>query len=102
MIRPWVSNNFKAVRRMFQMLFRTLLLAGGVAVVVWGWREFCAPLPPQQPFDEDAVRMCAPTIGEILEIGPTSKKLGYLVATVVGLVMTGGSLLPVFRKETAA
>jgi len=76
-----------------------LLFAAGLAMLAWGGRAFARiePLPPA--LEEDAMRICPPTLGEILEIGPVGRKLGYLAAALVGMAVTGVSLLFLIQER---
>lgn len=68
------------------------VLAIGLALSVWGWREF-DKLEPSSPDKESGLRMCPPTWGEILEVDKLGRKMGFLTVAVVGMMVSCGSLL---------
>jgi hypothetical protein len=74
----------------------------GLAMAAWGALSF-AKREPQQPvagIEDEGIRMCPPTIGELLDLGPSGRKLGTFVVFVAGLVVISGSAISLMPKES--
>src|SRR4051794_29120327 len=93
-------------RKAFTLLKPLFLLAVGLTMLAWGWRAFAMVEPAPPPSNEDTIRICAPTIGEIIEetigVGAVSRELGCLVIGVLGMVVTAGSFLTLIVKRDGA
>jgi hypothetical protein len=74
-------------------LFFIGIVAVGLGMTIWGWRAFTKAEPVRSMSDEEAPRICAPTIGEVIEDSPIPRELGCLVITSVGMGAVGFSLL---------
>ena len=90
------------MHRFFQKFLAVVVLAAGLTMLVWGWRAF-AKVEPAAPLGaEEGLRMCPPTLGEIIGSGSLGRKLGYLVVALVGMGVTGGSFLMLIRRQEEA
>ena len=81
-----------------QKLIKVAVLMAGLTLLVWGRHAFNQPKPPSPP-DEEAHRMCLPTLGEILELDLIGCKIGWLTVSIIGLGLAGGSALSLMRRE---
>src|SRR5436190_16164858 len=102
-----------AMSRMIQNAQRFLVLALGLAMLVWGARAFSPnPQPKRPPADvEDAVAdlshdvIGSPTTGEMIKgvlTGPVGQRVGALLVACVGLALASGATLSLApkRRET--
>jgi len=68
----------------------------------WGGRGFAKNDQPAVNFDEDSLRICLPTLGELAEeygFGVAARQLGCLAVAVVGLLLACGSSLSLKAKR---
>jgi len=93
-------------KRALQKALTVTVLALGLAMLWWGGRGFSASEPSRAGgHDEDGVRMCAPTLGEIAEefgVGIAARKLVYMAVAGVGLLFAGGSSLSLITRRQQA
>ena len=94
-------------------LLGALLLALGLAMLVWGGRAFSTnPQPKAPPADvEDGVAdlshdvIGSPTTGEIIKglvTGPVGRKVGDLLVACVGLALASGASLSLAPRRRQA
>ena len=83
-----------AMSRTNQKATATAILALGLAMSLWGGMDFTKSEPvAASGADEDrGPRMCPPTIGEILDLGPTARKMASLAVGGVGMLGVCGSV----------
>jgi hypothetical protein len=89
----------RRMSRVIQKVLAVVVLAVGLTMIVWGWRAFDKIEPASPPPDEDEIRICPPTLGEMIEIGPVGRKLGCLVIAVAGMAVAGSSFLNLIRRR---
>lgn len=87
------------MRRFIQKTLAVVVLAVGLTMLVWGWHAFATVEPAPPLGDDEGIRMCPPTIGEMLGASPVGRKLGCLVVAIIGMAATGGSVLMLIQKE---
>ena len=87
--------------RTIQKVGAGAVLALGLAMAVWGGRDFLRnePAPPATTAENLGPRMCPPTIGELLDLGPATHKFVSLVVAVTGSLTVCGSALFLAHKE---
>ena len=87
------------MRRVIQKLFAVVALAAGLTMVGWGWHEFKHVERTPSSSTEDSARIEPPTIGEMIDIGPLSLKIGCLAVAVVGIAIAGRSVFSLVHKR---
>ena len=97
---------------MIKKFLAVVVLAAGLAMLVWGGRGFAGNDQPKAATGTDeeggtatTIRMCPPTAGELAEefgLGLAARKLACLAVAGVGLSIASGSLLSLIPKKEQA
>jgi hypothetical protein len=92
-------------KRIPRRILAVALLVAGVAMLVWGWSGYATDEQSAAEHDEDAIRLCPLTVGDIakeLGLGLVACKLACLGVASVGMVLAGGSTLSLIWRESPA
>jgi hypothetical protein len=90
------------MNRLVRSVVFGILLILGVAMGVWGAWSYSRPnAQPSSIFnsDERTIRLCPPSIGEILGSSDVGRKVASLVVFVFGLSLAGGSAISLMPKD---
>jgi hypothetical protein len=78
----------------------TMLLLG-LLMAAWGGFSFAhaGGLAEQNPDADIGIRICPPTIGELLGLGPAGRKLGNFALFAAGLVLVCAAAIKLMPEE---
>ncbi len=92
------------MKRIAHSILCSILLGGGVTMVVSGWHGFAKGEPAAVSVQDEGPRFCAPTFGEIAEefgVGVAARKFGCLAVCCFGMLVASGSILALIPKKQA-
>jgi len=75
-------------------------MATGLALLVWGWTTFLEEVPPPLVQEEEGYRFEAPTLSELVELGPARRKLSGLAVAMFSMTMIGASVSVLFAQRS--
>jgi hypothetical protein len=92
-------------KRIFRRILAAALLVTGTTMFVWGWSRYSRDEQSAAGADEDAIRLCSPTMVDIAEelgLGLVARKLACLGVASVGMFLTTGSTLSLIMRKAPA
>ena len=89
-----------------QRFLSVVVLAAGLAMLVWGGRGFSSNLTPENPLKEEPrLPLCPPSLTELAwesGLGLAAQKLGLLAVAGFGLFLSCGSALSLMPNRREA